>query len=199
MTYRAVELLRLTKRGDCWCEKGLGNPMYYDHSPACKTIRTFLESTMTPSKDNLQESQKIALQVVQVYDKDHPEDVAHLVEDYALAFRMDELDGVMCSIDKWFNEGDPRLKYNPATRAGCAREIALQAIESLESDMGFARASIESWRAKAQAQHELAMKTKELLTRQYEELRTWNAERSTPERWHDMLLRHKEEQKVLGE
>ncbi len=32
-----------------------------------------------------------------------------------------------------------------------------------------------------------------LLVEQYEELRTWNAERSTPERWHDMLQRHKDE------
>lgn len=46
------------------------------------------------------------------------------------AFRMDELDAVMVSVDKWFDDGDPRLKNNPATRAADAREIALRAIEA---------------------------------------------------------------------
>lgn len=45
-------------------------------------------------------------------------------------FRMDELDAVMHSIDKWFKEGDSRLKDNPATRAANAREIALKAMEA---------------------------------------------------------------------
>lgn len=44
-------------------------------------------------------------------------------------FRMDELDAVMVSVDKWFDEGDPRLKQTPANRAADAREIALKAIE----------------------------------------------------------------------
>lgn len=44
-------------------------------------------------------------------------------------FRMDELDAVMHSVDKWL-EGDD-LKNNPATRAADAREIALKAIESV--------------------------------------------------------------------
>lgn len=44
-------------------------------------------------------------------------------------FRMDELDAVMHSVDKWFDEDDPRLGNNPATRAADAREIALRAIE----------------------------------------------------------------------
>jgi len=44
-------------------------------------------------------------------------------------FRMDELDAVMVSVDKWFDDGDPRLAQNPATRAADAREIALKAIE----------------------------------------------------------------------
>lgn len=42
-------------------------------------------------------------------------------------FRMDELDAVMHSVDKWL-EGD-ELKENPATRAARAREKALCAIE----------------------------------------------------------------------
>jgi len=42
-------------------------------------------------------------------------------------FRMDELDAVMTSVDKWLT-GD-ELKNNPATRAADAREIALKAVE----------------------------------------------------------------------
>jgi len=40
-----------------------------------------------------------------------------------------ELFGVMHSIEKWFDEDDERLKNNPTTVAGNAREIALKAIE----------------------------------------------------------------------
>ena len=45
-------------------------------------------------------------------------------------FRADELDAVMVSVDKWFDEGDPRLRQDPANRSADAREIALKAIES---------------------------------------------------------------------
>lgn len=48
--------------------------------------------------------------------------------------RMDELDAVMHSVDKWLAhlpKNDKRRSYNPATRASDAREIALQAIETL--------------------------------------------------------------------
>ena len=51
-------------------------------------------------------------------------------------FRMDEIDAVMLSVDKWFDEGDEALKNNPATRAAAAREIALQAIERLQAKLG---------------------------------------------------------------
>lgn len=40
-----------------------------------------------------------------------------------------ELEAVMVSVDKWFEDGDPELKNNEATRAAAAREIALKAIE----------------------------------------------------------------------
>lgn len=43
-------------------------------------------------------------------------------------FRMDELDAVMTSVDKWLKGED--LKNNPATRAADAREVALKAIEA---------------------------------------------------------------------
>ncbi len=26
------------RRGDCWCEKGIGNPMMADHDKGCKTM-----------------------------------------------------------------------------------------------------------------------------------------------------------------
>ena len=55
--------------------------------------------------------------------------VATLIENYVKEFRADELDAVMLSVDKWFDDNDPRLKNSPATRAADAREIALQAIE----------------------------------------------------------------------
>lgn len=44
------------------------------------------------------------------------------------------LEAVMHSVDKWFDEGDPRLYNNAATRAAEAREIALQAIDDLEEE-----------------------------------------------------------------
>ena len=56
--------------------------------------------------------------------------VTDLLETWAEEFRMDVLDAVMYSVDKWFDKGDPRLKKNPETRAADAREIALRAIES---------------------------------------------------------------------
>lgn len=40
-----------------------------------------------------------------------------------------ELEAVMVSVDKWFEDGDPELKNNEATRSASAREIALKAIE----------------------------------------------------------------------
>lgn len=39
------------------------------------------------------------------------------------------LGGIMHSVDKWFEDGDPRLQENPTARAAYAREIALQAVE----------------------------------------------------------------------
>lgn len=54
-------------------------------------------------------------------------------------FRADELDAVMVSVDKWFDDGDPRLKNNPATRAADAREIALKAIDSVAAQVAKAR------------------------------------------------------------
>jgi hypothetical protein len=44
-----------------------------------------------------------------------------------------QLDAVMHSVDKWFDEGDSRLKDDPSNRSAAAREIALQAIEKAEA------------------------------------------------------------------
>jgi DNA primase large subunit len=49
------------------------------------------------------------------------------------AFRMDELDAVMMSVDKWLD--GTALRNNPATRAADAREIALKAIEATEAKL----------------------------------------------------------------
>ena len=64
-------------------------------------------------------------------------------EDMRDDFRMDELDAVMYSVDKWL-EGDA-LKNNPATRAADAREYALRAIES-----AYARGKAEALREAAE-------------------------------------------------
>lgn len=38
-----VEALHALKRGDCWCEAGVGNPMMQGrHSAACDRVRTLL-------------------------------------------------------------------------------------------------------------------------------------------------------------
>ena len=37
------EALEALKRGDCWCEMAIGNPMVKDHSAACKLASAVLE------------------------------------------------------------------------------------------------------------------------------------------------------------
>jgi len=59
-------------------------------------------------------------------------------------FRMDELDAVMCSVDKWLPDNYPE-GVNPATRAADARQIALKAIESGSSE-AFGKAIVEELR-----------------------------------------------------
>lgn len=51
-------------------------------------------------------------------------------------FRMDELEAVMLSVDKWldYDEDDPQ-RPNPATRAAEAREVALRTIEALSEKL----------------------------------------------------------------
>lgn len=73
--------------------------------------------------------EKATGKVLASYPPDDQPGEAGLREAAINDFRMDELDAVMHSVDKWFDEGDPRLRNNPATRAADAREIALQAIE----------------------------------------------------------------------
>jgi hypothetical protein len=65
-------------------------------------------------------------------------------DDAINAFRMDELDAVMHSVDKWLD--GPALRNNPATRAADAREIALKAIES-EKAAGIAQGRSEAAQA----------------------------------------------------
>jgi hypothetical protein len=35
-------LIWILKRGDCWCEAGVGNPMMKDHSVVCKLVQKFI-------------------------------------------------------------------------------------------------------------------------------------------------------------
>lgn len=50
-------------------------------------------------------------------------------------FRMDELEAVMLSVDKWLDDAPTfRDTVNPATRAAAAREVALRAIEKLQTE-----------------------------------------------------------------
>ena len=37
------EIFQSLKRGDCWCEMGIGNPMYTEHSKGCQMVQQFLE------------------------------------------------------------------------------------------------------------------------------------------------------------
>lgn len=37
-----IDALTSLKRGDCWCEKGIGNPMFSDHSAKCVRVRDLL-------------------------------------------------------------------------------------------------------------------------------------------------------------
>lgn len=39
----AAQLLRSLKRGDCWCEAGIGNPMMTNHSPQCRNAKRWLD------------------------------------------------------------------------------------------------------------------------------------------------------------
>jgi hypothetical protein len=57
----------------------------------------------------------------------------------ALESRMDMLSAVMVSVDKWFDEGDLRLKQDECNRAADAREIALKAIEHVAAERGARR------------------------------------------------------------
>jgi hypothetical protein len=38
------EIIRGLKRGDCWCEMGIGNPMVSSHSPQCIAAQKAIEA-----------------------------------------------------------------------------------------------------------------------------------------------------------
>lgn len=37
----AEEVIRLLKRGSCWCEMAIGNPMFKEHSEACQKAQAY--------------------------------------------------------------------------------------------------------------------------------------------------------------
>ena len=39
---QAVLLLYGLRRGDCWCDVGIGNPMMSSHDKVCDEVRAFL-------------------------------------------------------------------------------------------------------------------------------------------------------------
>jgi hypothetical protein len=41
----ALRALKLLKKGSCWCEIGIGNPMYKNHSEGCKIAQHILEDS----------------------------------------------------------------------------------------------------------------------------------------------------------
>lgn len=65
----------------------------------------------------------------------HPQALVEALEAVPATDADYELMSVMQSVDKWFDDGDPRLNDNPATRASHAREIALKAIENEAADV----------------------------------------------------------------
>lgn len=42
---RLAAALLAVKRGDCWCDMGIGNPMVRDHSPGCLQAQAAVETT----------------------------------------------------------------------------------------------------------------------------------------------------------
>lgn len=51
MSAKVREALEKLKRGDCWCEMGIGNPMVREHSPSCVAARAALEQDLREADD----------------------------------------------------------------------------------------------------------------------------------------------------
>ena len=98
-------------------------------------------------------------------------------------YRMDQLDAVMYSVDKWFNEGDKRLLQDPANRAADAREIALRKIEAIEDESA---KEIAALKAELLDQTSLATGYKEIMSDNL-----FMACRIA--RWRDLLLAERDE------
>lgn len=39
-----TELIKGLKRGECWCDMGIGHPSCHEHSKLCKKVRDFLRN-----------------------------------------------------------------------------------------------------------------------------------------------------------
>jgi len=98
-------------------------------------------------------------------------------------YRMDQLDAVMYSVDKWFDEGDKRLVQDPANRAADAREIALRKIEAIEDESAKKIAALKA---------ELLDQT--CLANGYKEIMSDNLHMACRiARWRDLLLAERDE------
>ncbi len=45
-----AEILTKLKRGDCWCERGIGNPMFKDHSEGCRMAQFWMDGYLLRCK-----------------------------------------------------------------------------------------------------------------------------------------------------
>lgn len=41
--HKVTRALKLVKRGECWCEMAVGNPMVHRHSPQCLNAQMVIE------------------------------------------------------------------------------------------------------------------------------------------------------------
>jgi len=96
-------------------------------------IEGALSANFDPYNENTPE-QRLAYAASLIEQRDAAIRAEARVEAMRDDYRMDQLDAVMYSVDKWFDEGDKRLLQNPANRAVDAREIALRKIEAIEDE-----------------------------------------------------------------
>ena len=92
--------------------------------------------------DNLEELAKLIRRQAEQID----------IEDRARRGAELEVVGIMHSVDKWFDDGDPTLLENPTQRAVVARERALKAIESAHADMDKARTERDQFKKHVESQ-----------------------------------------------
>jgi hypothetical protein len=56
---RSFKALTLLKRGDCWCEMAIGNPMIHDHSEGCKIAQELFAPATPDQLRNIDELREL--------------------------------------------------------------------------------------------------------------------------------------------